>query len=669
MNSIIAASPILAAVCYLVCAVEYSLLLRKSGMIFLIPFLYSALWSVPGLYQPLDFLHAALWSASFVLIVTRNLDLKSRSTRWYFIWSIPALCFAGAIASALGGKQLSSLHFYLYLIGCVGTLLVTEQMIRSSIGLVRTVGISVGALFLLNLYVYASSLITRSVSADLVQTRELANAAVALLIFLAPLSTPAADRPRKIGLSRPLVFTTTSLVLAGSILVGIAGLSYVLRLGEREHGAIIQYFLLFLFALSLGFYLSSSVQRARIKVWINKNFFQTKYDYNAEWRLLSERLSRPTGDNDYATTAVEAIASIYNGTGGACYLKEGRQYVPRQKPNANDNLRPIEISGAEGFFQRMLDYNWIFLRGVSDPNLSRYNELIPETLADPVDTLLILPLISNDTLIAFVTVYTDAQHIEDFDFEDLDLLRMINKQIASFVGYHKLYEERVVARQFEAFHQITTFVMHDLKNLIAQQALVVENAARFIDNPEFIADAIKTIENSVAKMNRLIRKINENTPIDSEQSQFQCVRLVDVIDEAISKCNGSRPRPELHVLDDDMFVEADPDTLVMAFTHLISNAQDACDSKDGKVDIFLSRESDRIQCRVIDNGIGMDDDFIENRLFKPFDSTKSTKGMGIGAYQYRQILSNIGGQISVESKVGEGSCFTVSLPSGVTAAQ
>ena len=147
----------------------------------------------------------------------------------------------------------------------------------------------------------------------------------------------------------------------------------------------------------------------------------------------------------------------------------------------------------------------------------------------------ILSLISNDTLIAFVTVYTDAQHIEDFDFEDLDLLRMINKQIASFVGSHKLYEERVVARQFEAFHQITTFVMHDLKNLIAQQALVVENAARFIDNPEFIADAIKTIENSVAKMNRLIRKINENTPIDSEQSQFQCVRLVDVIDEAMQK--------------------------------------------------------------------------------------------------------------------------------------
>jgi signal transduction histidine kinase len=57
----------------------------------------------------------------------------------------------------------------------------------------------------------------------------------------------------------------------------------------------------------------------------------------------------------------------------------------------------------------------------------------------------------------------------------------------------------------------------------------------------------------------------------------------------------------------------------------------------------------------------MDDEFIRTRLFQPFDSTKGA-GMGIGAYECRETLHALGGQIAVTSTPGQGTCFRLTLP-------
>jgi signal transduction histidine kinase len=59
----------------------------------------------------------------------------------------------------------------------------------------------------------------------------------------------------------------------------------------------------------------------------------------------------------------------------------------------------------------------------------------------------------------------------------------------------------------------------------------------------------------------------------------------------------------------------------------------------------------------------MDESFIRERLFKPFDTTKSGQGMGIGVFQTREYIQNLGGEITVESTPGEGTTFTISIPS------
>lgn len=68
---------------------------------------------------------------------------------------------------------------------------------------------------------------------------------------------------------------------------------------------------------------------------------------------------------------------------------------------------------------------------------------------------------------------------------------------------------------------------------------------------------------------------------------------------------------------------------------------------------------------MIDDGSGMTDDFVRDRLFKPFDTTKGSKGMGIGAYQAREYVRSIGGRIEVDSEAGRGTCMRVLLPLAV----
>ena len=65
---------------------------------------------------------------------------------------------------------------------------------------------------------------------------------------------------------------------------------------------------------------------------------------------------------------------------------------------------------------------------------------------------------------------------------------------------------------------------------------------------------------------------------------------------------------------------------------------------------------------VRDTGFGMDPDFVRERLFRPFESTKGPSGMGIGAYQVREYVLALGGEVRVSSQRGVGTRFTIVIP-------
>jgi signal transduction histidine kinase len=108
-------------------------------------------------------------------------------------------------------------------------------------------------------------------------------------------------------------------------------------------------------------------------------------------------------------------------------------------------------------------------------------------------------------------------------------------------------------------------------------------------------------------------------------------------------------------------VRADRDQLWSVLGHLIQNAQDAT-PPDGEVTLTLKASSDHVVLFIQDTGTGMSEEFIRMQLFKPFESTKGLTGMGIGAYQAREYVRQLGGNIDVTSEPGMGSCFSVLLP-------
>jgi putative PEP-CTERM system histidine kinase len=200
---------------------------------------------------------------------------------------------------------------------------------------------------------------------------------------------------------------------------------------------------------------------------------------------------------------------------------------------------------------------------------------------------------------------------------------------------------------------MTAFLMHDLKNLMAQQALIVQNAPRLKHWPEFVDDAFRTIERSVERMRRLLEQLQRG----ASSAASTRVNLTPLLEEVVAEAADRKPQAELEIeLEIEAYCEvrADRDRLAMIFSHALRNAQDATPA-DGQVRVRLSRaESGEAVVEVADTGCGMDEVFLRERLFKPFDTTKGASGMGVGAYQIREYVTALGGRVEVHSALGAG---------------
>jgi putative PEP-CTERM system histidine kinase len=227
--------------------------------------------------------------------------------------------------------------------------------------------------------------------------------------------------------------------------------------------------------------------------------------------------------------------------------------------------------------------------------------------------------------------------------------------VATHIAQHEADRRLAESRQFEAYHRLTAFVMHDLKNLAAQLSLIVSNAERHKRNPEFVDDAISTVAHSTERMQRLIEQLQGR----EQRSQLRTVGLGDVVRRAIERCAPRTPVPQFTSSLNPQ-VAADPERLTAAIEHILRNAQDAT-PESGSVTVSLETDGAHIVLSVADTGSGMSQEFVTRRLFKPFDTTKGSKGMGIGAYQAREYVTSLGGTLAVRSAPGSGTTFELRL--------
>jgi putative PEP-CTERM system histidine kinase len=270
---------------------------------------------------------------------------------------------------------------------------------------------------------------------------------------------------------------------------------------------------------------------------------------------------------------------------------------------------------------------------------------------------LVVPLIVHDHMLGFmILANSPAQH--HFNWEDSDLVKTAGRQAAVHLAQLEASQALAEAKQFEAASRMSSYVMHDLKNLIAQLSLVVTNAGKHKHNPRFMEDAITTVDNSVNKMNRLLEHLRSD--VIQAQQESDKVELCDTLASVVQTMSAGQPVPTLDCQARGLLVLADRDRFEAIIGHLIRNAQDATPD-EGRIIVRLFKRNDRAIVEVQDNGSGMDKEFIKERLFRPFDSTKGKSGMGIGVYETRDYINKLGGDLEVISRVGEGTTFRIRL--------
>jgi putative PEP-CTERM system histidine kinase len=167
---------------------------------------------------------------------------------------------------------------------------------------------------------------------------------------------------------------------------------------------------------------------------------------------------------------------------------------------------------------------------------------------------------------------------------------------------------------------------------------------------------IGTVANSVEKMKRLLVQLRGAHTLEPPVP----VALDVLLRRAVSARSGFKPAPRLDLGAGTTSVVGHPERLERVIGHLIQNAIEAT-PPGGSVVVQLLRQNASAVIVIADSGHGMSEQFVRNRLFRPFESTKAT-GMGIGTYEARQYMRELGGQIEVESRETQGTIFRVTLP-------
>ena len=231
----------------------------------------------------------------------------------------------------------------------------------------------------------------------------------------------------------------------------------------------------------------------------------------------------------------------------------------------------------------------------------------------------------------------------------------------------ELIAREAETRQFQSFLRISAMISHDLKNAIAGLSMLVANMERQFHREEFRADAIESLREATEKLKRTVARLNE--PAKSLSGEYRMAAhptdLVPIIRRVIAtNAEPSRPLYDIEArLPAELVATVEPERIENVVENLVINALEAMGAKGGRLTVEAGAlDGDYVFFSVADTGIGMSEEFIRERLFRPFSTTKN-KGIGLGLFTCREIVEAHGGRLEVESETGVGTRFRIVLPS------
>jgi len=602
-----------------------------------------------------------LWIAA-LLLVLRSLDSKRLVEKIGKLFGLPFSLVALILLTSYSVRNLDSVTESLLVSGSIVLALVLivllEQIYRNFASddnsSFRYICVALFVIYAYDIVIFARATTVGAIETDLWAARGFINALVIVpLMLFGRRSTveQAADIPRQV-----LFYTFSLLAIVASMVLWLMA-DYYLREFGGNWGNVASVVLAAVALATLGILLVSATIRARVRVFLTKAFFQYKYDYRKEWLRFIGTLSE-SGLEHVPTTAVRAVAPIVNSPGGVVFTREheGDKYLPVAAWRCEVPVGQY-FDRDSSLVRFLRDRQWVIDLNEMTSFPARYDDLqLNEWFAERDDLWLVVPMLDAKRLFGFI-VLLKPRSVPTLNFEDHDLLRTVGRHVGTHIKQAESDRRLAESSQFGIFHRMSAFLMHDLNNLIAQQSLVVKNAEKYRHDPKFVDDTIDTIAHSVSRMRHLMEQLSSVT----KTPQSTKVSVREVLEKASRRSQSREPVPMLRFDGSDLLVKADSERLTVVLEHLIRNAQDATGS-DGSVDITGGAVDDAVSIVISDSGCGMSPEFISDRLFRPFDSTKGSQSMGIGAYQAREYVRMLGGQLEVKSVVGQGTIFRLRLP-------
>jgi len=458
----------------------------------------------------------------------------------------------------------------------------------------------------------------------------------------------------EVFVSRYVVYHSLTFLLVGGYLLAVGVVAEGVRWLNRPLDLLARDLFVFLSLLFLGALLLSEGLRRRLRRTIEQNFYRHRYDYQKEWLTFTDRLGR-------RVTVEEIVPEILHMVGETLWVNEASLWVREEEGGP---YRLARVRGTEPGVESMaadaplVRFVCDHRKAASRPEWEEEGgeDMVAELA--PMRVEMAAPLVAAGECIGLITVGPEISGSR-FDDEDAAILDALAGQGAAALRVALLAERLVSAREAETFQRVSSFLVHDLKNFAHMLGLIVQNAERNMDNPEFQRDAMRTVGDIVTKMRTMTTNLRDFTrPPSLTRREVELTALARRVVERLPELPGVEV--EGPVADGPITVDGDAEELEKVLYNLCRNGQEAIDG-EGRLRLEVAAEGVGAVVRVTDTGEGMSPQFVDKELFRPFHTTKKA-GLGIGCYQSRAIVEAHGGQMVVASTPGEGTVFTVRLP-------
>ncbi|MBN8890114.1 MAG: hypothetical protein BGP12_22500 [Rhodospirillales bacterium 70-18] len=653
--------------------------LSRTGLLLVVACLASALWlgavalvlpaPMGGFGGGFDLLRSVGWYAFLLHLYRRSVPGRSQLTQAFVVMGLVAMLVVGV--SLLVGQQ-SGAAYDLWSVGtalrlglAVCNILLIENLYFNTPGdakwRINLPCIALGSLAIYDIAMSADAVLLRQISGPLFTGNAIAAAIVV------PLLAVSAARNRSwqidIHVSRTVVFHSATLIASGVFLLGLAGVGEAFRYFGADWAGLAEVSLVFAGLVTIAVLLTSASARSRIRRFFVDHFFSNRYDYRQEWMRCINTLSAQDAYVALHTRVIRAVADVVDSPGGVLFLTEG--------------AHPTAPAMATGSFQWagswnmpavttpvMADDPWVAgLRGGSWIAVLHGGER-GALAGDLPSAWLVVPLNHGGSMTGFIAVARPRAAFA-LDREVYDLLRIIGRQVAAYVAEQRATEVLLQARQLHDYGKRFAFVAHDIKNVSSQLSMLLSNAEIHLSNPEFQRDMLSTVRASVRKISALLQRLQA----PRSDLTRTIIRPRDRLEAIVVGLR--RPRPVDVVLDDNAPEEGAGGVAMPAasfdavVTHLLNNAAEATmearPDAPPPVRVRLRQEGRRMLVDIADQGPGMRPEFIRDKLFAPFDTSKP-EGSGIGAFQARELLREAGGDLLVLSQPGAGTTMRIVLP-------